>query len=453
MESAHQRGSLDELLRTSWPIVVGLLSYTAMGVADTWFVSRIGSVELAAVGLAATAYFTVNSFALGLLTSVKVLVSQAWGAGRRGSAHASGWLGLWLVLPLGLLSMLQGLWAEELFALLGASARVQQLAVVYFRARLWGAPCWLVLLAVSHYLQARGHMRVPMLLTLLANLLNIGLTAWLVFGGGLVPALGVQGAALGSSLAWLLVSGPALWIFLRAVGWKWRGGRRRASPWLALRRRLLLRGLRIGLPLGMQRVLQVTGFLAFTGMLAQMGDAALAAHQVALRIVSLSFLPGHGIGEAACVLVGKYVGARDLPAARRAFRNAVWLAVVVMGAAGVLFFSVPDMLLGLFLQEGPVMALGRKLLAVAAFFQVFDAIALSASGALNGGGDTRFTMLVGVACSWLICVPGAYLCGVVLGMGAVGAWIGLTADVTAQAGVFLLRYRGQRWFSRPAPAR
>ncbi len=453
MESDHRRGSLDELLRTSWPIVVGLLSYTAMGVADTWFVSRIGSVELAAVGLAATAYFAVNSFALGLLTTVKVLASQAWGGGRRARAHASGWLGLWLVLPLGLLSCLQGLWAEELFALLGASPRVQKLAVIYFRARLWGAPCWLVLLAVSHYLQATGRMRLPMLLTLAANVLNIGLTGWLVFGGGPVPALGVQGAALGSSVAWLLISLPALLVFLRAVGWKWRGAHRSASPWLGVRPRLLLRALRIGLPLGVQRVLQVTGFLAFTGMLAQMGDAALAAHQVALRIVSLSFLPGHGIGEAACVLVGKYVGAGDLAAAQRAFRNAVWLAVAVMGAAGVLFFSAPDLLLGLFLQEGEVLVLGRKLLAVAAFFQVFDAIALSASGALNGGGDTRFTMLVGVGCSWLVCVPGAYLCGVVLGMGAVGAWIGLTADVTAQAGVFLLRYRSQRWFARPRPAR
>ncbi len=447
MDWKRGRGGLDELIETSWPIVVGMLSYTAMGVADTWLVSQLGTREVAAVGIAATAYFTANSFAIGLLSAVKVLVSQAFGAGKTQRMRRAGWLGVAAVLPLGLGSLLLGQCGGQLFALLGGSAEVQALAQEYFGIRVWGSGCWFLVLAVSSFLQARGEVKLPMKLTLLANFTNVPLSAALVFGWGPFPELGVRGAALGSALSWLLASLPAGWLFLR-----------RAGPWPRKVGAQLGRFLRVGLPIGVRRVIEVTGFLAFTAMIARLGDEQLAAHQVTLRIISLSFLPGHGIGEAACVLIGKYVGAKDIPAARRAFGCAVGLAVTVMGSAGVLFLVVPEGLLGMFLQDVGVLAIGRQLMGVAALFQVFDAVALSASGALNGGGDTRFTMVVGIAGSWLVCVPGAYLFGIALSMGAVGAWLGLTADVTTQAVVLLARFRSGRWHgdagstAPPAPA-
>lgn len=429
-EENHNRGSVREVAGVSWPIVIGMLSYTGMGVADTLVVGWLGVTELAAVGVATMVVFLINSFFLGTLHGTKVLVAQATGAEDPRRAGEVAWLGVALAVPAGLLVIALGWFDESIFALIGGPANVQEGARAYFSARLWGAPVWYVTIAMADYFQGSGDTRTPMKLNLVVNGLNVVLDIVLVFGLGPIPALGLVGAAwatVAASAIGMLALAP---FFVRRVAARprWDG-------------RLMWRVLQLGLPIGVRYSLEVGGFAVFTAVVARMGEAELAANQVAFKIISVSFLPGHGLGEAATVLVGQYIGARDLRAARASYRSAVGLSIALMGAFGVLFWLVPEHLVAVFHSDARVVEVASSLLLLAAFFQVFDAVAMTASGALNGAGDTAFSMWVSLAGSWLVLVPLTYVFGVVLDHGAWGAWLALTAEITLLAVVLSWRWR------------
>ena len=180
-------------------------------------------------------------------------------------------------------------------------------------------------------------------------------------------------------------------------------------------------------------------------MLARVGEADLAAHVLVIRVVLVSFLPGLAIAEASGVLVGQAIGAGRIDEARDAWRAGLGLAVAVMATGGVAFLLFPTALLAVFDAEPAVVAIGRELLVVAAAFQVFDAIATVALMALNGAGDTRFTMVTNVAAAWLVKVPVGTALALGLGLGATGAWLGLTAEIVVLSVLWTWRVRGVRW--------
>jgi MATE family multidrug resistance protein len=427
-------GSIREVAKISWPIVVGMLSYTAMGVADTLFVGWVGKTELAAVGLATTAIFLLNSLFMGTLHGTKVLSSQATGKDRPEEAKMAGWLGSLLAIPFGLIVAVLALFGGPIFAVLGGPPEVQALAQEYFGVRALGAVFWYVTIAYCDYFQGTGNTRTPMKINLVANAVNIALDPLLIFGLGPIPAMGVSGAALATIIA------QATGMLIATVLFVGRAGLVRKPDWKVANKLM-----RLGFPMGVRATLGVGAFTAFTALLARMGEDQLAAHQIALKIISISFLPGYGLSETATILTGQYVGARRFEAARRAFRSVLFVAVGVMGTCGVAFFALGEHLVAVFNTDPTVVRLGTRLLYVATLFQVFDAIAMVATGALNGIGDTKFTMWTGIACSWFVMVPASYFFGVALEGGAVGAWLGLTVEIVVVAAITLVRFNRTSW--------
>lgn len=223
-------------------------------------------------------------------------------------------------------------------------------------------------------------------------------------------------------------------LFIRRVGWH-----------VKLRRATARKIMQLGVPMGVNQALSVAGFAVFTALLARMGEAELAAHRIAIKIISVSFLPGYGISEATSILTGQYAGVGRVDAARRAFRSAVVLGGVLMGACGLVFLTWPTTLVRVFNTHPEVVRIGARLMWVAAVFQVFDAVAMVATGALNGSGDTVFTMWMSMVSKWLVLVPSAYLFGYVFEWGATGAWMGLTVEILVYAVVALARFSGNRW--------
>ena len=407
-----------------------MLSFTAMGVADTLVVGRLGTTQLAGVGLATTVFFLFNSFFIGAIHGVKVVVAQATGAGRPEAAVRAAWAGVLVAIPFSafviLLSRLDG----PIFALMGGSAGTQAIAAEYFAARVWAAPFWYVASALCDYYQGTGDTRTPMKMNLVVNGLNIGLDVILVYGLGPIPAFGVPGAA------WATVVACAVGLFM--IGRQFRNG---VSSFPNATRADVFEVARLGLPIGVRYVMGTAGFAAFTAILARMGEVELAAHQMVIRIVSVSFLPGYGLSEAACILVGQYVGAGRASAARAAFRSSLTISCITMGTCGLFFLIAPEVLLRPFRPEPELMELGCRLMRIAAIFQIFDAVAMTATGGLNGAGDTRFTMVSSVISGWIVLVPVAWLLGVRMGLGAEGAWLAMVAELLFLSVVLLMRYR------------
>ncbi len=418
----------------AWPVVVSMLSYTAMGVTDTLFVGQLGTAELAGTALAATGTILLCSFFLGALRGVKVLAAQATGAGQHALAVAAGWQGLWLALLGGGSVALFGLGAEGVAAVLGGSSEVQNHTATYFAIRCLAAPAWFALTALGECFQGVGDTRTPMRYTLLANGLNVALTAMMVPGFGPIPAMGVAGAALATAIAFNVAALAQLWRF-----------RRRFGAIAGVNRELIGRLLDVGAPVGVRWVVDISGWALLATMLARMGEAEVAANQIAIRVVSVSFLPGYGVGEATCILVGQYVGARNEEAAMRAFVSSLLICGSLMGACALVFLMWPETIIGWFSQDTEVLRIGAELLFLAALFQLGDAVAMVGMGALNGTGDTRLVMFISIAGSWFVLVPLGWLFGSWYGMGAAGVWLAVTAEIAVRAVLITIRWLSGGW--------
>jgi MATE family multidrug resistance protein len=189
----------------------------------------------------------------------------------------------------------------------------------------------------------------------------------------------------------------------------------------------------------------MTSFAAFTTLVARMGDTPMAASQAFVMLLSLSFMQAVGISIAASTLVGRYVGARDPLGVRQSFRSSMALGVLLGLGIAVLFVAIPGPLLRIFTDDPDVMALGRPLLLIGAIFQLFDAVAIVAQGALRGAGDTRWPFLIETTFGWGVFVPLAYTLGVVLDGGLAGAWLGGCFSIGMSSLVLVWRFRAGAW--------
>lgn len=433
-ENGFEKGSLKEVAHIAWPIVISMLSYTAMGVADTLFVGWLGVPHLAAVGVATTVIFTINAFFFGAIHGIKVYVSQATGAGQHDKAIRIAWLGILLAIPLGLIVILGGTFDALIFRLMGGSDEVQAFGRIYFAIRVLGAPIFYIYLSIADFYQGTGDTKTPMKISILVNALNVIFDLIFIFGFGPIPKMGIAGAAWATLLAIIIGTILILMKFLRQYGWVGK-----------LQRAELVVLVKLGFPIGVRYLLEIGAFAFFTAIVSRMGTAEMAANQIAIKIASIGFLPGHGIADAAGVLAGKYVGAKDIPSARRSHRSALKISLVVMTSFGLIFWLFPKPLIHIFQDDPEVVRIGTQLLIIASFFQIFDAMLMTASGSLNGTGDTKFTMYASILGSWFILVPLAYLLGITLGYGVQGVWIASLVEITVISILLHFRFVSPKW--------
>lgn len=430
------------VLQLAWPVMLSMVTYSLMSAADAIFVGRLGTVPLAAIGLAVTTSWLFIALPYGLIRGVRVAVAQATGAGRTVSADSYAWQAIWLALGFGLLVALGSRAGPWVLSWLGASPEVAGQAWAYLSVRGLAAPILLLELGLTAWFEGRGDTRTPMRVNVLANLLCIALDAVLVLGLGPIPSFGIQGAAWAGVISFAFAAGMLLWA---------ARGRLRRVPWRP-RRALLGEATRLGLPIGLQRVQDLIAWTTLTGLLAAIGERELAAHTVAIRILMVSFLPGMAIAEASAVLVGQAVGARRPEEARLAWWSGVRAASVSMAIGGLLFVGVPELLLAPFGVAADVAPIARHLLYIAAAFQLFDALATVTYLALDGAGDTRFTLVASILFTWGVKLPAGLVLVKLAGFGAVGVWLALTAEIVTLLLVLLWRWRSGAWFQPRALA-
>lgn len=412
-----------ELVRLSWPIAVSMLSYSLMSLVDTMFVGHMGSAALAGVGLGAVLSLSTLVFGIGLVRGAKTLISQAVGAGR--AEEYGPYLGASMLLGL-LYSVLALLAAQGIAWWLGAGNAdpAHHQASIYMHVRSCGAPFVLLYMAIREARYGKGDARSPMVATLIANLANIALNVLFV----IVLRMGVFGSALATALAHAIEA-----LALVAVQWREGFGVRGMT-------RAHVRALRdVGVPSGLQFALEVGAFALLASIVSMTGAVNMAAHQIALNLIHVSFLPAFALGEAAAVLTGNAVGARRSDLIHVVAKSAVLLAGAYTGACTILFVVFSRVIGRVFTDEVPVQHLVATLMIIAACFQVADAANMVARGVLRGAGDVRVPALIGVVTAWVMSPPLAWLLGVTWHMGAVGAWIGLTGEIFLGAGVLWWR--------------
>ena len=438
------RDELRRLLALAAPMVVTQLGAMSLVVVDTLMVGRVGVDALAAAALGGTWVMGTLVVGMGLVLGLDPIVTQAHGAGdgpRLGLALQRGLvLAVLASLPIALVWALTG----PVLILLGQEPRLAALAHDYVVVQIPGIAPFLAFVALRQVLQGRGLAAPAMWVTLGANLINVAGNALLIFGGLGLPALGLVGAGLATTLTrFALLLGLLAWI--RAFGLLdgvWIPWRRGAAALAGLREIIAY-----GAPVAVQLALEMWAFQVTTLLAGRMGAAALAAHTIVLNVASLTFMVPLGVSMAAVTRVGNLLGAARPRDAQRAAWLALALGAGAMAAAAHAFITLGPAIPRLYSDDPAVVALAAGLLPIAAAFQLFDGTQVVGGGILRGMGRTRPAALFNLLGYYALGLPLAVLLAFRQGLGVHGLWWGLSLALGVIALALLL------YIARRGPAR
>lgn len=434
---------LRELFKLAVPIAAAQAGAVLMSAVDAAIVGRLGSSELAAVGLGNSLFFTLSTIGLGITLAIDPLASQAVGARHLGRARTLLWQGIWLALSVSVILSIAMFGFSRLLETFGIQPHVARLCRDYLDIRLLSLAPTLLFIVARAYLQAFHITRPLVWAAVIGNIFNFVAVTLLVFGGSRLPdwsgplqktpAMGVAGAAL-ATLA-------CTFLQLAIVAQSIRRVDRPAEYVRRPEREELRRALRIGFPVGLQMGVEY-GIFTLVGLIAgTLGAAQLAAHQVALTLASFTFTLAVGVGAAASVRVGNAIGARDAAATRVAGDAGFIGGIIVMGVSALLMLSMPHLVAGLITNQKDVLAFAVPLIAVAAIFQLADGVQAVGAGVLRGAGDTKFILYANLVGHWTLGFPAALLFGMALKMGIVGLWWGLCVGLFVVAVILYRRFR------------
>jgi MATE family multidrug resistance protein len=296
--------------------------------------------------------------------------------------------------------------------------------VPYLKTLLWGIPPLLLGGALRRYLQS-VNLVAPMLFAMVAgNVMNLAGDWALMFGHWGAPAMGLTGSAWSTSISRVAMAG----IGAAAVVWNERnsGGLLWRISWMPDIPRIVSL-VRLGVPAALQILFEGSVFGLITVWAARLDADSLAAHSVAVQVISTTFMVPLGISSAAAVRVGHAIGRGDAPGAATAGWTALALSAAFMGTAAAAMFAAPSWIIRLFIPDAAVMAIGAVLLRLAAMFELFDGFQIVATGALRGLGETRAPMIAHLLGYWAVGIPAGYVLCFPWRWGAIGIWTGLTA--------------------------
>lgn len=432
---ASLRPELLAILRLAGPLIAAQLANVLMVFTDTVMMGLLGPAELAAGGLGAASYSFVSIFCVGVIAAVGNLVAIRHGAGDVAGAarltQAGMWLGWGLALAAGLL-----LWnLGPLLRVFGQEAHNIEGAMQFLSTLVFALPGYMTFMALRGFTSAIGRPGPVMAISIGGALANFALNYVLIHGWFGLPRLGLAGIGL---ITALVMTAMALLL-------AWHVTRHPAYAAYSLRHGLLqprlddLRELlRLGLPIGGTYAVE-SGLFAFAALcMGALGSQALAAHQVAIMSVYVAFMVPVGISYAVTFRIGQHFGAGRLEDARRAGRLGIGMGAGCMLSFAALFWLAPEWVVGLFLERGnaefeAVVQMAVGLLAIAAWFELFDGIQTIAMGAIRGLKDAKTTFLVGLGCYWLVGAPAAWLLAFHFGWGPQGVWWGLASGLACAA--------------------
>lgn len=420
------------------PLIGSQVAHIAQTSTDVLMMGWIGPETLAAGSLGFNLYVTLFVFAMGVAYAAGGPMAQARGAGRPGEVGYLLPQSLLLTAGISLPLALVLIFSERLLLLFGQTPENAAAAGAYAVAM---APSFVLAnlyITLRGFMATYGHTRIFLIVAILSVPLNAVLVYALMFGRFGAPELGLTGAGLGTSIV-SFTCFVALAAYILAVP-KLR--RHLRFPWRPDAARLWML-LKLGFPIGMTLTLEVALFSGAVMLMGILGNAELAAHQIAIQWASMTFMVPMGLGQAATVRVGFAVGASDLVAARRAAYVALLLAGGFMACSALIFWFMPWPLVGVFVDPtaAPMVAsLAVTYLAIAAVFQLVDSTQAVAAGSLRGFKDTRWPMVMAAIGYWAVGFPVAALLGFWVGWRGLGIWIGLALGLTVTAILMVGRF-------------
>jgi len=434
-----------ELIRTiwalAWPVILTFLLESLVGLIDTLMVGRLGAEAVAAVGVGAQVLSAVSVAMTAVGAGTLAIVARHVGAGEIKEAEHVLSQSILAAFALSIAAVVPVIvFAREIVAAFNVEPGVAELGAGFVRIVMWSIPESALLFVIGSALRASGDTRTPLAIGFIVNLVNIVLNYVLIFGKLGLPAMGVRGSGLATTIAFTIGALLALTLLLRG-SLSLRLPRRGWSPDLASIRRVLA----IGYPAAAEQLLMQIGFFIYLIFAARYGTSALAGYFIGVRILALSFLPGFGFAAAAGALVGQNLGRQDPQRAEHSAWMCNRLAIVMMSACGVVLYLAAEPIARLFVADAAVVVDAVSFIHALALSQPLMAIDFTLGGALRGAGDTKFP-LVSVFVAFYGCrLAWAYVVTYIVQASLPWLWAAIFGDYIARAALKAWRLNSGRW--------
>lgn len=441
------------IAKLSIPLFLDSLTYIINNLTDTWFLGRLSVDATAALGAINWLMFVSIMLLASVGVAVQTLTAQAYGSGEATKAARIAWMGIWIALFTIPLYGLLATHGQEILAPFRLEPQIEQLALAYWFPRMLGGSLVVADWTFRGFFNATNRTHLTFTVTGIICILKPTLNQLFIFQFG----WGMAGAAWATTIVQVIGLTIQFWLFFRPT---MRQIHQVHQVWQPNYREIL-KVLRIGLFTGVFMTSDLIGLALFQMMQVELGVAPGAATQIVIVLLSLAYQPAVGFGEAGIILVGQSIGAGDRRWAKRLGNAVIRLAVLYMVFVGVGLAIAGTFIVSRFVtptdvHAAEIMTIAPILLWIAAGYQLFHALIISATFCLQGAGDVKFPAIISVMVTLLGFVPLAHVLsfkagqGFVdflpkLGFGFLGGWIAYAAYMVILGSILWARWRSDRW--------
>lgn len=433
-------------LRLAYPVILGMLGHTLIGVVDNFMVGNLGSTELAAVSLGNSFIFISLSIGIGFSTAITPLTAEADAEKDDQKIRSIFHHGLLLCTFLGIALFLLTIVSKQLMYFMHQPAEVVALAAPYIN---WVAFSLIPVIMYQGYKQFADGLsktKYSMYAILLANVVHVFFNYVLIYGIWFFPKLGVMGAALGTVISriMMVVFMDLLLRYNETFSRYFKN-----FSFKEIQKSVLNKIVGLGFPSAMQMLFEVTLFTAAIWLSGSLGKNSQAANQIALTLASSTFMVAMGLNVTAMIRVSNQKGLRNYKHLIIVARSIFLLAIILETIFGIIFVIFHNYLPHLFLNMSDatqaldnqeIIIITAKLLLVAAVFQISDGIQVVVLGALRGLQDVKIPMYITFVAYWVVGFPVSFYLGKYTSLEAVGIWIGLLAGLSTAALFLYIRF-------------
>jgi len=421
----------------AYPIIIGQVGHVITGITDSIMVGNLGSDYLAAASFAHNIFILIFVFGVGVSTGLTPLVGVA--KGEENFRECSGLLstGTIVGIAFGIILTLVILSVYPLLGYMGQTEKVVELAEPYYLITAFSMLPGMLFLTFKQFTEGLSLTKPAMFFSISGNLLNIVLNYFLIYGIWIFPKFELNGAGwatliartyMGLAFGAFLFTNPIFKRYINNIGKKYFSRTRMVAM------------LKLGIPIGLQLILEIAAFSFGAIMIGWLGAQALAAHQIAISLAGTTYLAAGGIASAATIRISTFIGAGNMVDMRRAGYSAFIMAGIFMITTAILFILLRNQLPLIFVNEYEVIRIASGLIIIASMFQLFDGTQVVGLGALRGLKDVKIPTLTALTAYWIIGIPVGYTLAFHFGYGANGVWFGYLTGLFVAAVLLFLRF-------------
>lgn len=433
-------------MQLAYPVILGMLGHTLIGIVDNIMVGKLGSTELAAVSLGNSLVFIAMSIGIGFSTALTPIVAEADAENDTVKIRSAFHHGLLLCTILGFLLFGLVILAQPLMEMLHQKQEVIDLAKPYLNWVAFSLVPLIIYQAYKQFADGLSMTKYSMYAIVMANIVHVIINFCLIYGIWIFPKMGILGAGLGT-----VISRIAMVVFMHIILFKQEKLKQYFHNFSfdEIKKATIKKIFDLGFPSAMQMLFEVVLFTAGIWLCGNIGKTSQAANQIALSLPSMTFMFAMGLSVVSMIRVSNQKGLNDYKNLVVVARSIFLLAILLEIIFAILFLLFHKILPPLFLDmendgqlldNTEVIIIASKLLLVAAVFQISDGIQVVVLGALRGLQDVKIPMYITFVAYWVIGFPTSYYLGEFTELKAVGVWLGLLAGLTAAALFLYIRF-------------